>query len=140
MLPGKALDVTFYLVPNLGDDVLAYGIGVYAYVWVGSIAREVYGIFNCSSRTASHWTGATRICDGEFLAQGHQHEGMSGAAVLNGCGYLGMAHAAQMPSASKLANFAALIPASEIIKFIDQNLARIFEREAAFYLDRFNRA
>lgn len=80
---------------------------------------------NCTLAPARHWQGVTRICDGEFIAQGHQHEGMSGSAVLNGCGYVGVAHAARIPAGTRLANFAAIIPAKAVIDFIDLHASKL---------------
>ena len=50
---------------------------------------------------------------------------MSGAPVLNGCGYVGTAHASIGPDSSKLANFAAIIPAAVIFDFIDLHLGKL---------------
>lgn len=78
-LHGSALNVSFsYTTPELGDQVIAFGYGDTASVWKGVISRLVAGQDNCSNN-ASRWSGNTRICDGEFLAQGHQRQGRSGA-------------------------------------------------------------
>jgi len=116
-----ALNVSEYAIPELGDGLIAYGYGVSASVWKGTMSRvaRTPGASNCSQTNASHWTGETRLCDGDLIAQGHQHEGMSGAAVLNGCGYVGTAHAALIRPENKLANFALIIPAKAILDFID---------------------
>ena len=115
-----ALNVSEYAIPALGDEIIVYGYGDTASVWTGIISREakVSSFVNCSEIPAQHWSGKTRICAGELIAQGHQHGGMSGAPVLNGCGYVGTAHAAVVPDNSKFANFAAIIPASVIFEFI----------------------
>ena len=119
-----ALNVTSYAKPELGDNLSAFGFGNSGLLWEGVLSRvatsqDTYP--NCSSKLASHWTGKTRICRGELIAQGHQHEGMSGAAVLNSCGYVGLAHAARLPDTTKMASFAAIIPARVIIDFFDKH-------------------
>jgi len=119
-----ALNVTSYAKPELGDNLSAYGFGKSGHLWDGflsRIAKHQDGYTNCSKVLASHWTGKTRICSGELIAQGHQHEGMSGAAVLNSCGYVGMAHAADISGTTKIANFAAIVPASVILDFFDKH-------------------
>ena len=115
-----ALNVSEYAIPALGDERIVYGHGASASVWTGIVSRvaNFENFVNCSITPAQHWSGVTRICAGELIAQGHQHEGMSGAPVLNGCGYVGTAHAAVMPDESKLANFAAITPAAVIFDFI----------------------
>ena len=115
-----ALNVSEYAIPALGDELIVYGHGASASVWTGIVSRvaNFENFVNCSITPAQHWSGVTRICAGELIAQGHQHEGMSGAPVLNGCGYVGTAHAAVMPDESKLANFAAITPAAVIFDFI----------------------
>ena len=115
-----ALNVSEYAIPALGDELIVYGHGASASVWTGIVSRvaNFVNFVNCSNTQAQHWSGVTRICAGELIAQGHQHEGMSGAPVLNGCGYVGTAHAALMPDESKLANFAAITPAAVIFDFI----------------------
>ena len=64
-------------------------------------------------------TGVGNICAGEYLVQGEQHKGLSGAAVLNGCGYIGIAHAVLSDSDAR-ANFAGVISASMIKTFLDK--------------------
>ena len=117
----KALNVSAFAVPELGDDLLVYGFGVVGSVWEGVMFRvaKMPNAVNCSLNPAQHWSGETRICAGEFIAQGHQHEGMSGSAVLNGCGYVGTAHATNTPVGTQRANFAVIIPAMVIFEFID---------------------
>jgi len=107
----SALDLTSVFVPSLGDEIIAFGFGVTANVWQGLVAGFTRD-WICSS-PATHWNSTlTRVCDGEIVAQGHQHEGMSGAPVLNGCGYVGMAHAVNSKVNAITAIFAYIIPAS----------------------------
>ena len=119
-----ALDISRIVTPHLGDGLFAYGFGNDADVWQGIVARFESGK-SCSAHPVKHWTGKTRVCNGEIMAQGHQHDGMSGAAVLNGCGYIGMAHCARTPSSSQLANFAGIIPAAAIQAFIAKHLSKL---------------
>ena len=122
-----ALDVTSYAVPELGDGLIVYGHGNTASVWKGIMSRvaKVPYAANCSLVPAQHWSGDTRICDGEYIAQGHQHEGMSGSAVLNGCGYVGMAHAVDRPDETKLASFAAIVRSEDIVSFMDSHADKL---------------
>ena len=122
-----ALDVAAFAIPTLGEKLIMYGEGDSASVWTGIVSRVAKSpkYVNCSVTSANHWSGVTHVCAGEIIAQGHQHEGMSGAPVLNGCGYVGTAHAAIGPDASKLANFAAIIPAAVIFDFIDLHLGTL---------------
>ena len=120
----SALDLTSVFVPSLGDEIIAFGFGVTAKVWQGLVAGFTRD-WNCSSQ-ATHWNSTlTRVCSGEIIAQGHQHEGMSGAPVLNGCGYVGMAHAVNSKVNAITAIFAYIIPASVIIEFIKEHHSRL---------------
>ena len=120
-----ALDISSIFVPSLGDEIIAFGFGVTALVWEGLVAGFLSQKMDCSSK-ATHWNKtSTRVCFGEIVAQGHQHEGMSGAAVLNGCGYVGMAHAVNKKTNASEANFAYVIPASAIVRLIEQNLDKL---------------
>ena len=115
-----ALNVTSYAKPKLGDSLSAYGFGEVASVWEGILSRVATPRVeheNCTAVLARHWAGNNRICSGELVAQGHQHEGMSGAAVLNSCGYVGVAHAIT----NNKANFAFIVPASAIVAFFDKH-------------------
>ena len=123
--PLYALDISEIATPLIGDGVIAFGYGDAADSWKGIVAG-FQSRMNCTDdNPAKHWTGETRMCDGEIMAQGHQHEGMSGAPVLNGCGYIGMAHCALTPYSSKLANFAGIIPAAAIQAFLEVNLSKL---------------
>jgi hypothetical protein len=120
----SALDLTSVFVPSLGDEIIAFGFGVTANVWQGLVAGFTRNRI-CSS-PATHWNSTlTRVCNGEIIAQGHQHAGMSGAPVLNGCGYVGMAHAVNSKLNAITAIFAYVIPASVIIDFIKEHHSRL---------------
>jgi hypothetical protein len=123
----SALNVSAYAIPELGDELIVYGHGDSASVWTGIVSREATSpsFVNCSVTPAQQWSGVTRICAGELIAQGHQHEGLSGAPVLNGCGYVGTAHAAVVPDRSTLENSAGIIPASFIFDFIDEHIDKL---------------
>ena len=123
----SALNVSAYAIPELGDELIVYGHGDSASVWTGFVSRVATSpsFVNCSVTPAQHWSGVTRICAGELIAQGHQHEGLSGAPVLNGCGYVGTAHAAVVPDRSTLENSAGIIPASFIFDFIDEHIDKL---------------
>jgi hypothetical protein len=121
----SALDISSIFLPSLGDEIIAFGFGVTAFVWQGLVAAFLSTNVDCSSN-ATHWNStSTRVCSGEIVAQGHQHHGMSGAAVLNGCGYVGMAHAVNKKTNASEANFAYIIPASAIVRLIEQNLDKL---------------
>jgi len=115
-----ALDISSSVVPFLGDEIITFAFGDNGYVWQGLVSANV--VNNCSV-AANHWKDDVQICRGEIIAQGHQHAGMSGGAVLNGCGYLGMTHAVSRSNA----NFAYIISAAEIIKFIEKHLNELPE-------------
>ncbi len=85
-----------------------------AKVWEGTIS-DVYRNLTPPSK-ATHWSKVAERTDGEFIVQSAQHEGMSGSAVSNGCGYLGMAH---IVVTENFAAFAGIIPAKQIIDFLD---------------------
>ena len=123
-----ALDISHIATPQLGDELIAFGYGNDAHVWQGTVSL-FESHMDCSAHPAMHWTGETRVCNGEIMAQGHQHEGMSRAPVLNGCGYIGMAHCARKPSSSQLANFAGIIPAAAIQAFIEKHLSKLHTLE-----------
>jgi hypothetical protein len=114
----SALDISSVFEPSLGDEIVAFGYGEIGFVWQGLVAGRITG--NCSG-AATHWVRSPRTCIGEIVAQGHQHDGMSGAAILNGCGYVGMAHAMTIGNA----NYAYIIPASAIIRLIKQHEMRL---------------
>ena len=118
----SALDISSVFVPSLGDEIIAFGFGETAFVWQGLVAAFTSAHWKCSSK-ATHWEGTTsvRICTDEIVAQGHQHAGMSGAPVLNGCGYVGMAHA----MTTSYASYAYVIRASDIITFIEHNHSQL---------------
>ena len=67
-----------------------------------------------------HWNGTTGICKGEYVTQGAQHAGGSGSAVVNGCGYVGMAHA--VGTSSDKIHFAALVPTEAIRTLMAKNI------------------
>jgi len=119
-----AIDINVGASPELGDDVIAYGHGGRAKVWGGKISD--FSEEKCDE-PAKHFNGTTRICAGEWIVQGHQHEGMSGSAVANGCGYLGIADTiAHALKNSKFlnsvdANFAGVIGVKIIRQFISAN-------------------
>jgi len=121
----SALDLSSVFVPSLGDEIIAFGFGETAFVWQGLVAAftsESAPEWNCSSKS-THWKGTTsvRVCRDEIVAQGHQHAGMSGAPVLNGCGYVGMAHA----MTTSYANYAYIIRASDIIALIEKHHSQL---------------
>jgi hypothetical protein len=121
----SALDISTVYKPSLGDEIIAYGFGDTAQVWQGLVSSHVRDV--CLG-PATHWndTNGVRVCSGEIIAQGHQHAGMSGAPVLNGCGYVGVAHSVNIAKTNAThANFAYIIPASDIIDFIEQNLSEL---------------
>ena len=125
-----AIDISIGASPELGDDVIAYGHGDRAKIWVGTIS-DLIEKDECDNTLAKHFNGSTRICAGEWVIQAHQHPGMSGAAVANGCGYLGIAHAVltfNNPNAVT-ANFASVIGIKTIQQFISENKDKLVKHE-----------
>ena len=118
-----ALDISSVYEPSLGDEIITFGYGDTALVWQGVVSARVKN--KCVS-PAMHWgNGTVRFCSGEIIAQGHQHAGMSGAPVLNGCGYVGVAHAVNDKTNAPDANFAVIIPAYAVTRLIKKNLDRL---------------
>ena len=118
-----ALDISSVYEPSLGDEIITFGYGDAALVWQGLVSAYVN---NECVDPAIHWgNGTVRFCNGEIVAQGHQHEGMSGAPVLNGCGYVGMAHAVNDKTIAPNANFAFIVPAYAVTRLIKKNLGRL---------------
>jgi hypothetical protein len=118
-----ALDISSVYEPSLGDEIITFGYGDTASVWQGMVSDRVKSI--CVS-PAIHWgNGTVRFCSGEIVAQGHQHAGMSGAPVLNGCGYVGVAHAVNDKTNAPHANFAVIVPAYDVTRLIKKNLGRL---------------
>ena len=118
-----ALDISSVYEPFLGDEIITFGYGDTASVWQGVVSARV--VTKCVD-PAVHWgNGTVRFCSGEIVAQGHQHGGMSGAPVLNGCGYVGVAHAVNSKTNVNDANFALVIPAYGVTRLIKKNLDRL---------------
>jgi hypothetical protein len=118
-----ALDISSVYEPSLGDEVITFGYGSSGLVWQGVVSARVES--KCVD-PAIHWgNGTVRFCSGEIVAQGHQHGGMSGAPVLNGCGYIGMAHGVNTKTNLHNANFAFIIPAYGVTRLIKKNLGKL---------------
>jgi hypothetical protein len=115
-----ALDISQYVVPDLGDEVLCFGYGDIAHVWRGFISKIITSTDPTKCNGTVPWTKATTMCDGEFLVQAHQHTGLSGSAVANSCGYTGMAHITVTDSMTT--GFAGVIGAAAIIELISELL------------------
>jgi hypothetical protein len=114
-----ALDISSVYEPSLGDEIITFGYGDTALVWQGVVSARAKEI--CVG-PATHWgNGSVRACKDEIIAQGHQHAGMSGGPVLNGCGYVGMAHA----MTNTYSNFAYIIPAYDVTRLIKKNVGRL---------------
>ena len=124
-----AIDISIGASPELGDDVMAYGHGVRAKIWGGKISDFIEK-GECDT-LAKHFNGSTRICAGEWIIQAHQHPGMSGSAVANGCGYLGIAHAVVTfeDSNDVTANFASVIGIKTIQQFISDSKDKLVKHQ-----------
>jgi hypothetical protein len=123
-----AIDISIGASPELGDDVMAYGHGVRAKIW-GKISDFIEK-GECDT-LVKHFNGSTRVCAGEWIVQAHQHPGMSGSAVANGCGYLGIAHAVVTfeDSSGVTANFASVIGIKTIQQFISDNKDKLVKHQ-----------
>ena len=125
----RALNITQLSATRLGDKVVAYGFGIDANFWRGTVAKLNDGI-ECSE-TYVPWSGNTTKCPDEIVVHGSdQHPGQSGAPCLTHCGYTGVAHATHdSPYNSK---YALIVPATAVrafmLKHLD-NLTRIEECE-----------
>jgi hypothetical protein len=113
-----ALDISRYVVPDLGDEVLCFGFG--NIVWRGFISKKITSANPTECNGTVPWTNATTMCDGEYLVQAHQHRGLSGSAVANSCGYTGMAHTTVTDNMTT--GFAGVIGAAAIIELISELL------------------
>jgi len=67
------------------------------------------------------WNGSTTISSEDFSFEGDQHIGMSGCAVLNGCNYVGMAHANVMFPGYSSVSYSLVISASAIQQCISKH-------------------
>ncbi len=70
------------------------------------------------------WTGVTNVTihADEFLFDGQEHSGMSGASTLNSCGYAGMAHASIQ---SQGRTYYHVIKAQYVLECIRNNKERL---------------
>ena len=117
-----AIDISHYTSPHLGDPVASFGFGFHAKAWTGSIAQEQ--MHGGEPVNITHWRNDTnKLGFGEIMAQSFQHKGMSGGAVSNGCGYLGMAHLIEMSDG--FANYVYITPAAINIKFAYDNFDKL---------------
>jgi hypothetical protein len=112
----SAIDILQYTQAKLGDEVVSFGYGHTAKAWSGSVSQEQTKADE-KDNVIIPWTSNAddKIASGEILVQASQHDGMSGGAVSNGCGYVGMAHLVN--TANGLTNFAHVIPADVVTKF-----------------------
>lgn len=116
----SALNISLYVTPFLGDNIVGFGFGSSAKAWTGSVAdlNDPLSV----DINANHWTGEAKISSGEIIAQSHQHDGMSGGAVSNGYGYVGMAHIVM--NDVKL-NYACIISAKVLVEFVASHLKKL---------------
>jgi len=98
----------------LGDEVVCYGHE--KILWKGHLSSE-----NSVPINGKPWEGDIIIKSNEYAFHGEQHVGMSGGAVLNGCGYVGMAHAVGSEKIKDVGKFTFVIPATEIQQCITKN-------------------
>ena len=113
------LNISQSVTPELGDEIVSFGYGNFGQAWKGTFSK-VHKSSGDSPRT--QWRPNGDATDGEYIVQSAQHDGMSGAATSNGCGYLGMARANQP---DRIANLALIIAADHIKKFIYKNRDRL---------------
>ena len=128
----SAVNISSYTVAKLGDDVISYGFGDIAESWKGSISSEGYTSSEHELYKSHHWSGSANIGSGEVIIQAFQQEGMSGAAVSNGCGYLGMSHAVRVGS---FASFASIIPAEILGIFAIDHWSKLINLEDCLGLE-----
>jgi len=81
------LDISIAAEPFAGDQVITYGFEDMAKAWSGTVSFKENSNKKCLVLAQ---TGVGNICAGEYLVQGELDKGLSGAAVLNGCGYIGI--------------------------------------------------
>ena len=116
-----AINITNLADPQLGDSVVSFGYGETAKAWSGTISDVEHP---GELEQVVHWQGGTnaKVSFIEYIAQSAQHFGMSGAAVVNGCGYLGMTHIVLQ---SGSANFAAIVPGFVIADLMLEHAYRL---------------
>ncbi len=128
---GFAMEVTnSYANLEMTDQVLAFGKALVwegrmdnnAFedrVWIGNIAGK-YGL----NSTASPFDGSCTILPHEYVTNSVQEGAMSGAAALNGCGYLGLVHAQKLSYSQ-----AVVLPYTEIFQFLDDHFDKLLTPE-----------
>ena len=116
---------------QITDEVMAYGkavvqepthtkdVRIVDRAWMGHIAGY-YGL----NIKAHPFTGNSTFLSTECVTNAEQEGAMSGAAALNGCGYLGLVHG------TKLYNSQAIVlPYTEIFQFLEANLDQLMTPE-----------
>ncbi len=115
----SALNISTVAAPELGDEVISYGFEDVAEVYRGSVASVRNHDRDCVS-ASNDWTGKCIVCKGEFHVEGEQHAGLSGAAIVNVCGYIGLAHS--VVTDNQITSFAGVVAASMIHDFLDSHI------------------
>lgn len=122
-----AMNLTGALATHrLTDDVLAFGkayvrgptsFAIVDRAWRGYVGGK-YGV----SQKALPFSGSPIVLEDEWITNAVQEDVMSGAAVLNGCGYLGLAHARPMVYNQSQA---IILPFEKIFEFLNENYDRL---------------
>ena len=94
----EAIEITSDQALRGGDQVVTHGYGDYSRVWTGHLS----GVLGSSVYQELVQKGLP-VVSGEMFFTGLQQPGMSGAAILNGCSYVGVAHIAAMGNSLALA-------------------------------------
>ena len=115
----EAIEITSDQALRAGDQVVTHGYGDYSKVWTGYLS----GVLGSSFYQELVQKGLP-VVSGEMFFTGLQQPGMSGAAILNGCSYVGVAHIAAMGNSLALA-----IP-SQLVKVCMEANARLLKRSS----------
>ena len=120
----KILNITSLGTLRHGDEAVSAGFidwdlsRLWHGVLTGIVSTEVKG------SKGTHFAGPDKMIvrEDEFVLHGVQHDGMSGSAAANGCGYVGVAHARHINTAVPLA---LVIPARHVVNCLRRNMEKL---------------
>jgi hypothetical protein len=134
--PTKAkvvLNITTFTTPLLGDDVISFGFGDESKVWKGTVA-DLPTDSDCKDFPNNPWHGTASYCPDEYITTSFQHEGQSGGAVANGCGYVGIVHGTVRKRNTTFSSHATIIGAKVIIALMRKHFDKCARFDSCFDL------
>ena len=112
----RLLNINVSAKIRLGDEAVAFGFRngdkKMKWAWAGFLMGNF--VFDIRSLP---FKGLLSLVSGEHVISGIQLNGMSGASVANGCGYVGLAHARVESEQFS----AVVLPADTIMKCMESN-------------------